>query len=126
MPASADLGARPSLLDIGKALEEIRTTPPAEIHRVAAYAWGSRAIASYRLCAATVTLEDCLKYFYLGEHYREAALAHAAMGEQWQPLHAEIDQAMADARTTAFDQVSQHSADDKGRPPARSRRAKTP
>ncbi|MFA5944956.1 MAG: hypothetical protein WC876_10885 [Candidatus Thermoplasmatota archaeon] len=91
-----------SMLDVNKAMKEITRVPAATIHRTAAYAWASRAIAGYRVCAAKTAVQEGLSYLYLGEHYREAALAHAAMGEAWQPLFAEIEQAMAEDRTRAF------------------------
>ena len=90
------------MLDVEAALKEITLVPAATIHRTAAYAWASRAVASYRVCAGKAAVQEGLSYLYLGEHYREAALAHASMGEAWQPLFAEIDQAMAEERTRAF------------------------
>lgn len=93
----------PVMLDVAAALEEITRVPAAEIHRAAAYAWASRAIAGYRVCADKVDVQEGLSYLYLGEHYREAALAHAAMGEAWQPLFAEIESAMDKDRARAFE-----------------------
>lgn len=90
------------MLDVEAALKEITLVPAATIHRTAAFAWASRAIAGYRVCAAKAAVQEGLSYLYLGEHYREAALAHASMGEAWQPLFAEIDGAMADDRARAF------------------------
>lgn len=90
------------MIDVDQAMEEITKVPAATIHRTAAFAWASRAIAGYRVCASKVAVQEGLSYLYLGEHYREAALAHAAMGEAWQPLFAEIDDAMAEDRARAF------------------------
>lgn len=90
------------MLDVEAALKEITLVPAATIHRTAAFAWASRAIAGYRVCAGKAAVQEGLSYLYLGEHYREAALAHASMGEAWQPLFAEIDGAMAEDRTRAF------------------------
>lgn len=90
------------MLDVEAALKEITLVPAATIHRAAAFAWASRAIAGYRVCAGKQAVQEGLSYLYLGEHYREAALAHAAMGEAWQPLFAEIDEAMAKDRQLAF------------------------
>lgn len=112
----------PSVLDIAQAVEEIKTVPPATIHRAAAFTWSARAIACYRVCAAAEAQEDRLRYLYLGEHYREAALAHAAMGEQWEPLYAEIDRAMTQDRSYAFDMTRQLATESGGRPRAQSRR----
>lgn len=90
------------MIDVETALEEITRIPAATIHRAAAFTWASRAIAGYRVCAGRRAIQEGLSYLYLGEHYREAALAHAAMGEAWQPLFAEIDEAMAKDRQRAF------------------------
>ncbi|MHB1261126.1 MAG: hypothetical protein ACYC2H_05360 [Thermoplasmatota archaeon] len=90
------------MLDVDKAMKEITRIPAATIHREAAFDWASRAIAGYRVCAGKTEVQEGLSYLYLGEHYREAALAHAAMGEAWQPLFDEIQDAMAEDRTRAF------------------------
>lgn len=90
------------MLDVEAALKEITLVPAATIHRTAAFAWASRAVAGYRVCAGKASVQEGLSYLYLGEHYREAALAHASMGEAWQPLFTEIDGAMADDRARAF------------------------
>ena len=90
------------MIDVEGAMDEITKVPAATIHRTAAFAWASRAIAGYRVCASKVAVQEGLSYLYLGEHYREAALAHAAMGEAWQPLFAEIDEAMSEDRARAF------------------------
>jgi hypothetical protein len=91
------------MLDVDAAMKEITKVSAATIHRTAAFAWASRAIASYRVCARKLDVQEGLSYLYLGEHYREAALAHAAMGEAWQPLFNEIDEAMAKDRALAFE-----------------------
>jgi hypothetical protein len=94
-----------SMLDVAGALDEITRVPAADIHRAAAYSWASRAIAGYRVCAGKLDVQEGLSYLYLGEHYREAALAHAAMGEAWKPLYEEIDAAMATDRAKAFESM---------------------
>lgn len=91
---------------VQEALAEIKAVPPAMIHRASALRWSARAIASYRICAESKDHEDRLCYLYLGEHYREAALAHAAMGEPWEPLYAAIDDAMQMDRSNAFDEAA--------------------
>lgn len=96
------VGRQVPMLDIEAAMKEITLVPAATIHRDAAFTWASRAIAAYRVCARKQAVQEGLSYLYLGEHYREAALAHAAMGEAWQPLFAEIDEAMAKDRASAF------------------------
>jgi hypothetical protein len=102
-------GVEPTMLDVEAALEEITRVPAAGIHRTAAYAWASRAIAGYRVCAGKLDVQEGLSYLYLGEHYREAALAHAAMGEAWQPLFAEIEAAMDKDRAHAFETMRSHA-----------------
>lgn len=84
------------------ALAEITTTPAVELHRNAAHAWAARALACYRVCLGKVDLQEGLSYLYLGEHYREAALAHAGFADAWRPLQAEVEAVMdADRREAA-------------------------
>ena len=109
--ATAATAEAVAALDVEQAMAEILGTPAAAIHRTAAFTWGARAVASYRVCVRKAAFQDCLSYFYLGEHYREAALAHAAMGEDWQPLYAEIDRAMEADRREAARLVRTLSAD---------------
>lgn len=89
------------VLAIDSALKEITTTPAVVLHRTAAHAWAARAVACYRVCLGKVDLQEGLSYLYLGEHYREVALAQAAFGEAWRPLHAEVEAAMAADRSEA-------------------------
>lgn len=96
------------MLDVDGAMEEITRVPAATIHRAAAFAWASRAIAGYRVCSAKAVMQEGLSYLYLGEHYREAALAHATMGDAWEPLFTEIEQAMAKDRKRAFASMRGH------------------
>lgn len=84
------------------AMAEIKTVPPAAIHRESALRWSARAIASYLTCAGSKVHEERLYYLYLGDQYREAALAHASMGEPWEPLYAAINDAMQPDRAKAF------------------------
>lgn len=93
------------IVEVRQAMEEVRNIPPAIIHRASAFKWSARAIASYRVCAVSEVQEDRLRYLYLGEHYREAALAHAAMGEQWEPLYMEVDRVMTEDRYRALEAV---------------------
>ncbi len=115
----------PPVLEVEKAIEEITNVPAATIHRTAALTWAARAVASYQVCLTKPELQECLSFFYLGEHYREAALAHAAMGDEWQPLHAEIDTAMEGDRGTAYAAMRRRSTEENttaARPARSSRR----
>ncbi len=77
-------------LHIEEALQEISTVPAMHLHRAAAYYWAARAVACYRVCLGKAEVQEGLSYLYLGEHYREAALAHAALGEAWGPMYEEV------------------------------------
>lgn len=101
---------------VAKALVEITTVAAVSLHREAAHAWAARAVACYRVCLGKADLQEGLSYLYLGEHYREAALAHAAFGEAWRPLQPEIRAVMDADRTAAGDAMRQRSLAD---PPAR-------
>lgn len=100
-----------SVLDVATAMEEIMRVPSSAIHRDSALAWGARAAASYQVCATASTLDDAFHFLYLGEHYREAALAHAALGEEWELLYAEIDDTMAQDRAMALEATDSCWAD---------------
>jgi len=86
---------------VDSALKEITTIPAVALHRSAAHAWAARAVACYRVCLGKVDLQEGLSYLYLGEHYREVALAHAGFGDAWRPLHAEVESVMAADRLEA-------------------------
>ncbi|MEK6976222.1 MAG: hypothetical protein AABY18_07760 [Candidatus Thermoplasmatota archaeon] len=96
-------------LAVDEALKEIATVPPATLHRAAGFAWATRAIACYRACLGKRDLQEALSYLYLGEHYREAALAHAALGEAWEPMYAQVDAAMAQDREEASSMTRRRS-----------------
>ncbi len=104
------VAAPPLAAAVEAALKEITTMPAAALHRAAALAWATRAVACYRVCLGKADLQEGLSYFYLGEHYREAALGHAALGEGWQPLHEEVDGAMAMDREDASAAMRRRSA----------------
>lgn len=86
---------------VDAALKEITTAPAVSLHRRAAHVWAARAVACYRVCLGKVDLQEGLSYLYLGEHYREVALAHAGFGDAWRPLHAEVEAVMAADRIEA-------------------------
>lgn len=88
-------------LAVTDALREITSIPALTLHHNAACTWAARAIACYRVCLGKAELQEGLSYLYLGEHYREAALAHAQFGEAWQPMFDEIDALMAQDRAAA-------------------------
>lgn len=96
-----DPADRPPVASVEKALGEITTIAAAALHRAAAHTWAARAVACYRVCLAKADLQQGLSYLYLGEHYREAALAHAGFGEAWRPLQAEIEAVMDADRADA-------------------------
>lgn len=105
--------ARPPIpASVQKALVEITTVAAVSMHREAAHEWAARAVACYRVCLAKADLQEGLSYLYLGEHYREAALAHAAFGEAWRPLQPEIRAVMDADRAAAGDAMRQRSLAD--------------
>jgi hypothetical protein len=91
------------MLDVEKALKELRTTSMADIERATAITWGGRAVASFRLCSEAPDWEARFRHFCEGENYRQEALEHAAMSGDWKTLlpavESEVDQARAAAET---------------------------
>jgi len=102
------LGPAPAFA-VNDALQEITSTPAVALHRNAAHAWAARAVACYRVCLGKVDLQEGLSYLYLGEHYRETALAHAGFGEAWHPLSSEVDAVMSADRNEASDAMRRRS-----------------
>jgi len=94
------------------ALQEITTVAAAALHRSAAHSWAARAVACYRVCMAKTDHQQGLSYLYLGEHYREAALAHAAFGEAWRPMRGEVEAIMDADREAASAAMRQRSLAD--------------
>ncbi|MFO1535162.1 MAG: hypothetical protein ABR586_05810 [Thermoplasmatota archaeon] len=89
------------MLDVEKALKELRTTSMAEIERATALTWGGRAVASFRLCSESTDWESRFRHFCEGENYRQEALEHAAMGEDWKGLLPQIEAEVNEARAAA-------------------------
>ena len=102
------------VVSVEAALGEITTVAAAALHRQAAHVWAARAVACYRVCLAKADLQEGLSYLYLGEHYREAALAHAAFGEAWRPLQEEVEAVMDGDRAGASGAMRQRSLAEPG------------
>lgn len=98
---STTMVAQVPALAVAEALREITSIPAVTLHHGAACVWAARAIACYRVCLGKADLQEGLSYLYLGEHYREAALAHARLGEAWQPMLEDVDALMAPDRAAA-------------------------
>jgi hypothetical protein len=89
------------MLDVEKALKELTTTSMAQIERTTALTWGGRAVASFRLCSQANDWETRFRHFCEGENYRQEALEHAAMAENWQNLLPGLDAEITEARAAA-------------------------
>ena len=100
------------VIPMEEALREITTVAAASLHRHAAHTWAARAVACYRVCMAKADQQQGLSYLYLGEHYREAALAHASFGEAWRPLRNEVEALMDADRESASNLMRQRSLAD--------------
>lgn len=98
---STTMVAQTPTLAVTEALREITSIPAVTLHHNAACIWAARAIACYRVCLGKADLQEGLSYLYLGEHYREAALAHAQFGEAWQPMAEDVNVLMAPDRAAA-------------------------
>jgi hypothetical protein len=89
------------MLDVEKALKELGSTPMAQIEHATALTWGSRAVASFRLCAQSTDWEARFRRFCEGETYRQEALEHAAMSGDWRSLLPGLESEINDARAAA-------------------------
>ncbi len=89
------------MLDITKARDELRRTTLLDIERATALTWGGRAAASYTLVLEERDAGKRIQRFWEGEGYRQEALEHAAMTEDFdflEELSDEVEAARARAR----------------------------
>lgn len=87
-------------LDVEKGLKELREKQMLQIERETAKTWGGRACASFRLAVEAEKLGERVRHLYEGENYRQEALEHASMTEDFDFLHevvTEIDEYRKDA-----------------------------
>lgn len=70
-----------AMLDLEKAMKELREKSILDIERATALTWGGRALASYHLSRESSTPLERLQRFYEGENYRQEAMEHASMAE---------------------------------------------
>ncbi len=94
------------MLDVEKALEELKAKSMAEIERATAMTWGARAVASYRLAAEAKGLAERFRHVYEGENYRQEAFEHASMTEDRGKLLLEIREEVDRDRRRALDAVA--------------------
>lgn len=83
------------MLDIKKAIDELRTKSEEEIERQTAYTWASRAIAAYVLASKEPDPEKKLYWTHYGMDLRHEALEHSALygdeGKLVEKLQKQID-----------------------------------
>ncbi|HUR61789.1 MAG TPA: hypothetical protein VM286_05430 [Candidatus Thermoplasmatota archaeon] len=89
------------MLDVEKALQELQTTSMAQVERTTALTWGARAVAAFRLCAQSTDWESRFRFFCDGENYRQEALEHAAMSDDWRSLLPALETEVNEARGAA-------------------------
>jgi len=91
-------------LDVEKARKELEGKSITDIEHATALTWGARAVASFQLCAQSGEWESRFRFFCDGENYRQEALEHAAMSDDWRGLlpllESEINEARGAAETS--------------------------
>ncbi len=84
-----------AILDLEKAMKELREKSILDIERATALTWGGRALASYCLSRESATPLERLQRFYEGENYRQEAMEHASMaddgGALMRGIHGEVE-----------------------------------
>lgn len=87
--------AEKSMLNVKKALEEVRGKTVEQINTETAWTWGSRAAACYQLSSEASSEEEKDKWSSLGDDYRHESLEHAALVEDEGKLVGEVSRAIA-------------------------------
>jgi len=90
-----------SMLNVEKALGEVKGKTEVMINTETAWTWGSRAAACYKLSNDTNDAKEKEKWVRLGDAYRHESLEHAALAEDDGKLVGEVYKALAPFRKPA-------------------------
>lgn len=71
------------LFDIDRSKDELEGKTIEDIERATALTWGGRAAAAFQLAVEADDLDERRRLLMDGENYRQEALEHAAMTEDW-------------------------------------------
>ena len=88
-------------LDIAAARKELQAQDIQAIERTTAITWGGRAAAAFRLAAEADDADGRRKWLMDGENYRQEALEHAAMTDDFDFLR-DVAAALATGRSEAL------------------------
>lgn len=89
------------MLNVEKALGEVKDKTEVQINTETAWTWGSRAAACYKLSNETNDVKEKEKWVRLGDAYRHESLEHAALAEDDGKLVGEVYKALAPFRKPA-------------------------
>jgi hypothetical protein len=89
------------MLNVEKALGEVKGKSEIQINTETAWTWGSRAAASYKLSNETNDPKEKEKWVRLGDAYRHESLEHASLVEDEGKLVGEVYRALAPFRKPA-------------------------
>src|SRR5688572_20891634 len=93
-------------INVEEGLKELRSKQMIQIERETAIKWGGRAAASFRLAIEAGKLGERVRHLYEGENYRQEALEHASMTEDFefmQDIAEQIEEHRKDALTNIQD-----------------------
>ncbi len=90
-----------SMLNVKKALDEVRGKSVEQINAETAWTWGSRAAACYQLASEASNEAEKDKWLMLADDYRHESLEHAALVEDEGKLVGEVSRALNPFRKTA-------------------------
>lgn len=89
------------MLNVEKALGEVKDKTEVQINTETAWTWGSRAAACYKLSNETNNAAEKEKWVRLGDAYRHESLEHASLAEDDGKLVGEVSRALAPFRKPA-------------------------
>lgn len=95
-----------AVLDVQKALDELKSKSMVDIERSTAQTWGGRAAASYQLAMQSDGMAGRFRHFYEGENYRQEALEHASMAEDGGKLMMQVHDEIDAVRRRAMDSLN--------------------
>lgn len=95
------------MIDLNKALEELRTKSHQEIEIEAGWNWASRAAAAYTLVTEQTEISKKFFYFIIATDFNHEAVEHSALPEDMGVLTKEIQKQLQPYLNKALESLKQ-------------------